>query len=105
VRRILTSDEGLEQAKRLVATKALAPLARVYASQPRDPLNFYAPQWRERLRAAEAEVIETLRAAGARVDRFDDGCVRILFAGVWASSRQGLRKALQHWKINAEAKR
>jgi hypothetical protein len=95
----------IAEAKQLVATRALAPLARAYASQPRDPLNFYAPQWRERLRTAEAEVIETLKAAGARIDVFEDGRVRILFAGVWASSRQSLRKALQHWKINAEAKR
>ena len=105
MRRILTSDEGLEQAKRLVATKALAPLARVYASQPRDPLNFYASQWRERLRQAEAEVVAQLRDEGARIDRFEDGRSRILFAGVWGSSRHSLRKALQHWKINAEAKR
>ena len=95
---------SIAEAKQLVATRALAPLARAYASQPRDPLNFSAPQWRERLRNAEAEVIRTLRAAGARIDVFEDGRVRILFAGVWASSRQSLRKALQHWKINAEAK-
>lgn len=94
----------IEEARQTVAIKGLARLARAYASQPRDPLNFYAPQWRERLREAEAEVVESLRAAGARVDLFEDGRVRILFAGVWASSRQSLRKALLNWKSNAQAK-
>ncbi len=95
----------IADARRVVAIKGLAPLARAAAGEPRDPFNFYAPQWRERLRKAEAEVIETLRAEGARIDLLEDGQVRILFAGVWASSRQSLRKALQNWKINAEAKR
>jgi len=95
----------LQQAIATVRTKGLAPLARAYASQPRDPLNFYAQQWRERLRKAEAEVVASLRDEGARIDLFEDGRVRVLFAGVWASSRQNLRKALQNWKINAESKR
>jgi len=95
----------LKDAIALVRIKGLAPLARAYASQPRDPLNFYASQWRERLRQAEAEVVAQLRDEGARIDRFEDGRSRILFAGVWGSSRHSLRKALQHWRLNAEAKR
>ena len=93
----------LKDAIALVRIKGLAPLARAYASQPRDPLNFYASQWRERLRQAEAEVVAQLRDEGARIDRFEDGRSRILFAGVWGSSRHSLRKALQHWRLNAEA--
>ncbi|MEL7681092.1 hypothetical protein AAG602_07990 [Citromicrobium bathyomarinum] len=100
-RRPLPSQEQ----KSVVRIIGLAPLARAYASQPRDPLSYHYPTWAKRLRVAELEVIRNLRAKGVTIEQLEEGAVRITFAGIRTTSRLGLRKALKNWSEKAEGRR
>ncbi|NCP19045.1 MAG: hypothetical protein GW855_07800 [Erythrobacter sp.] len=93
------------EAMRIIAVKGLAPLARAYASQPRDPLNFHAGQWRKRVRQAEVEVIDNLRAEGVEIAISKEGTVRVAFENIRTTSRLGLRTALKNWETKARGDR
>ena len=93
------------EARRIIAVKGLAPLARAYASQPRSALSYHYSTWAKRKREAEEEVIATLRAEGVEIEIKPDRAVRVAFAGVWTTSRLGLRSALRNWMTKAKGGR
>jgi len=97
------SAPDLKQALRAVEALGLAPLARVYNTQPKSYFGSAQAytKWTVRLREAEALAVMQLSARGASIVEVS-GATRVRLAGVAASSTAGLQAALRNWKAGAE---
>lgn len=91
----------LKEAIRLVETLGLAPLARAANTKPKTYLGDGYRRWMARRHELAAIAAEKLREHGASVT-LDRDPVRVRFAGITASSTQGLQQALKNWKAAAE---
>lgn len=94
---------ALECGLRALEVHAFAPLARVYASEPKDYRGSAYGVWRRRCLEVTDQVVAALTThGGATINAGTGDVTRIRLAGITSSSTQGLNGALRNWKTAAE---